>query len=112
MVTKSASFKLKEARTFVPDEMQHLSKDHVQHIEKLLEVKPISKVETRSSQYHKAIINGRHPRSFKRRDLQTASLWSFVSTSSDRVKHCLAGQIVKEVAEEEVQLPQESDIGK
>lgn len=85
---------------------------HKNHIEHLLDVKPISKVEKRSSQYHKAIIRGRHPRSFKRKDMQTASLWKFISTSSERVKFCHAGQRVNEVASQEVDLPQEADIGK
>ena len=85
---------------------------HKNHIEQLLDVKPISKVEKRSLQYHKAIIRGRHPRSFKRKEMQTASLWKFISTSSERVKFCHAGRRVNDVASEEVDLPKEADIGK
>ena len=83
---------------------------HKNHITQLLDVKPISKVEKRSLQYHKAIIRGRHPRSYRRQD--TASLWKFVSTSSERVKFCHAGRSVKDVASEEVDLPREADMGK
>ena len=83
---------------------------HKNHINQLLDIKPVSDVEKKSLQYHKAIIRGRHPRSYRRQD--TASLWKFVSTSSERVKFCHAGRSVKDVASEEVDLPREADMGK